>query len=165
MRGFLDRLHEIFDDNVNVNVIESVEQYELTYDGVLQQVRQNPRLRGIYMANESVRGCMDALERAKPNRRIHVVCHDLTPHARQYLEDGRLDFIVDQDFSAQTRARSKCWRIHCVPENRRGRASNTFTPALSQGNCCEKGAYMKANWKRTLLSLVLCAGFVWPAAR
>ena len=40
--------------------------------------------------------------RAKPNRRIHVVCHDLTPHARQYLEDGRLDFIVDQDFSAQT---------------------------------------------------------------
>jgi ABC-type sugar transport system substrate-binding protein len=48
-----------------------------------------------------VRGCMDALERAKPNRRIHVVCHDLTPHARQYLEDGRLDFIVDQDFSAQ----------------------------------------------------------------
>ena len=32
----------------------------------------------------------------------HVVCHDLTPHARQYLEDGRLDFIVDQDFSAQT---------------------------------------------------------------
>ena len=102
VRGFLDRLHEIFDDNVNVNVIESVEQYELTYDGVLQQVRQNPRLRGIYMANESVRGCMDALERAKPNRRIHVVCHDLTPHARQYLEDGRLDFIVDQDFSAQT---------------------------------------------------------------
>ena len=46
-----------------------------TYDGVLQQVRQNPRLRGIYMANESVRGCMDALERAKPARRIHVVCH------------------------------------------------------------------------------------------
>ena len=32
-------------------------------------------------------------------------------------------------------------------------------------NCGEKGAYMKANWKRTLLSLVLCAGFVCPAAR
>ena len=162
VRGFLDRLHEIFDDNVNVNVIESVEQYELTYDGVLQQVRQNPHLRGIYMANESVRGCMDALERAKPNRRIHVVCHDLTPHARQYLEDGWISSSI-RIFRRRRRARSKCWRIHCVPESRRGRASNTFTPALSQGNCCEKGAYMKANWKRTLLSLVLCAGFVWPA--
>ena len=120
MRGFLDRLHEIFDDNVNVNVIESVEQYELTYDGVLQQVRQNPRLRGIYMANESVRGCMDALERAKPNRRIHVVCHDLTPHARQYLEDGRLDFIVADDacdrsvgaYTAYRRVAAAEHRIH-----------------------------------------------------
>lgn len=102
VRGFLDRLYEIFGGNVNAHVIESVEQYELTYDGVLQNLRQNPRLRGIYMANESVRGCMDALERAKPARKVHVVCHDLTPHARQYLEEGRLDFIIDQDFSAQT---------------------------------------------------------------
>ena len=102
MRGFLDRMHEIFGDEINIHVIESVEQYDLTYDGVLQQVRHNPRLRGIYMANESVRGCMDALERARPARQVHVVCHDLTPHARQYLEGGRLDFIIDQDFSAQT---------------------------------------------------------------
>ena len=68
----------------------------------MHHLRSNPRLRGIYMANESVRGCMDALERAHPARKVHVVCHDLTPHARQYLEDGRLDFIIDQDFSAQT---------------------------------------------------------------
>ena len=102
VRGFLDRMHEIFGDEINIHVIESVEQYDLTYDGVLQQVRHNPRLRGIYMANESVRGCMDALERARPARQVHVVCHDLTPHARQYLENGRLDFIIDQDFSAQT---------------------------------------------------------------
>ncbi|MDO4269560.1 MAG: LacI family DNA-binding transcriptional regulator [Eubacteriales bacterium] len=102
VRGFLDRIHEIFGDSVPSTVIESVEQYDLTYDGVLQQVRQNPRIRGIYMANESVKGCMNALERAKPAKPVHVVCHDLTPHARQYLEEGRLDFIIDQDFSAQT---------------------------------------------------------------
>ena len=102
VRGFLDRLHELFGDEMDTSVIESVEKYELTYDGVLQQVRQNPRIRGIYMANESVKGCMDALDRVKPARPIHVVCHDLTPHARQYLEEGRLDFIIDQDFSAQT---------------------------------------------------------------
>ena len=102
VRGFLDRLHELFGDEMDTSVIESVEKYELTYDGVLQQMRQNPRIRGIYMANESVKGCMDALDRVKPARPIHVVCHDLTPHARQYLEEGRLDFIIDQDFSAQT---------------------------------------------------------------
>ena len=69
---------------------------------MLYYAKGHPRLRGIYMANESVRGCMDALERVRPARRIHVVCHDLTPYARNYLEEGRLDFIIDQDFSAQT---------------------------------------------------------------
>lgn len=102
VRGFLDRLHEIYGDTVAVNVIESVEKYDLTYDGVMAHTKTHPRLRGIYMANESVRGCMDALERAKPARRVHVVCHDLTPYARKYLEEGRLDFIIDQDFSTQT---------------------------------------------------------------
>jgi len=105
VRGFLDRMHELFQDNVTIQVIESVEQYTLTYDGVLQYVRKNPRLRAIYMANESVKGCMDALERSHLIKPIHVVCHDLTPHARHYLANGQLDFIVDQNFSAQmTRA-------------------------------------------------------------
>lgn len=105
VRGFLDRLHEICGEDVPTQVIECVERYDLTYDGVFEQLRHNPRIRGIYMANESVRGCMDALERAKPQHHVHVVCHDVTPHARQYLEQGRLDFIIDQDFSAQaTRA-------------------------------------------------------------
>lgn len=102
VRGFLDRIHTLFGDTVPTTVIESVEQYDLTYDGVLEHLRHNSRIRGIYMANESVKGCMDALERAKPARPVHVVCHDLTPHARQYLEEGRLDFVIDQDFSAQT---------------------------------------------------------------
>lgn len=102
VRGFLDQIHTLFGDTVPTTVIESVEQYDLTYDGVLEQLRHNSRIRGVYMANESVKGCMDALERAKPARPVHVVCHDLTPHARQYLEEGRLDFVIDQDFSAQT---------------------------------------------------------------
>ena len=32
-----------------------------------------------------------------------LVCNDLTPYAREYLADGRVDFIVDQDFSGQAR--------------------------------------------------------------
>ena len=55
------------------------------------------------MANESVKGCMDALARARAPQPIHVVCNDLTPYAREYLADGRVDFIVDQDFSGQAR--------------------------------------------------------------
>lgn len=105
VRGFLDRMHEKFGTGIPITVIECIERYDLTYDGVLEQLRRNSRLRGIYMATESVRGCMDAIDRAKPQRPLHVVCHDVTPHARQYLQEERLDFIIDQDFAAQaTRA-------------------------------------------------------------
>ncbi len=103
VEGFLDRLYELEGDIGHAHVIECIERYDLTYDGVLGEVRRNPRLRAIYMANESVKGCMDALARARAPQPIHVVCNDLTPHAREYLADGRIDFVVDQDFSGQAR--------------------------------------------------------------
>lgn len=102
VRGFVDRMYELYGDGVDIQVIESVEQYGLTYDGVLRHVRLHPQLCAIYMANESVKGCMDALKRARLPHRLHVVCHDLTPCARKYLKEGKLDFIIDQDFAAQT---------------------------------------------------------------
>ena len=66
VRGFLDRLHEIFDDNVNVNVIESVEQYELTYDGVLQQLR--------YLYGKRVRARLYGRARARKAQSAHSRC-------------------------------------------------------------------------------------------
>lgn len=101
--GFLNRLYELEGDIGHAHVIECIERYDLTYDGVLDELRRNPRLRGIYMANESVRGCMDALTRARPNHPVHVVCNDLTPYARDFLSEGRVDFVIDQDFSGQAR--------------------------------------------------------------
>lgn len=103
VEGFLDRLYELEGDIGHAHVIECIERYDLTYDGVLAEIRRNPRLRAIYMANESVKGCMDAIARARVPHPIHVVCNDLTPHAREYLVNGRIDFVVDQDFSGQAR--------------------------------------------------------------
>lgn len=103
VEGFLDRLYELEGDIGHAHVIECIERYDLTYDGVLREVRRNPRLRAVYMANESVRGCMDALARARATQPIHVVCNDLTPYARDYLAKGQVDFVVDQDFSGQAR--------------------------------------------------------------
>lgn len=103
VEGFLERLYELEGEIGHAHVIECIERYDLTYDGVLDALRRNPRLRGIYMANESVPGCMDALARAHVPQPVHVVCHDLTPPARAYLADGRVDFIIDQDFSGQAR--------------------------------------------------------------
>lgn len=102
VRGFLDRTHELFEDMVDIKIVESIERYEITYDGVLKELRNSNKIGCIYMANESVKGCIDAIEKVKPSREMHVVCHDLTPAACQYLKEGKLDFVINQDFSAQT---------------------------------------------------------------
>lgn len=99
--GFCARLAELGVEQDRWQLIECIERYDLTYDGVLRVLRENPRLRGIYMANESVRGCVDALQRAHMAGRVHVICNDLTPWSRDYLLDGAVDFVIDQDFAGQ----------------------------------------------------------------
>lgn len=102
VEGFLNRMHELGDPASEVRVLECIERYDLTYDGVTDALRRDKRLRAIYMANESVPGCMEALAaHGRPDRPIHVVCNDLTPEARQYLAEGKIDFVVDSDFSGQ----------------------------------------------------------------
>lgn len=99
--GFCGRLAELGVERGRWQLIECIERYDLTYDGVLDALRANPRLRGIYMANESVHGCVDALARVRPPYPVHVVCNDLTPWARDYLLGGQVDFVIDQDFAGQ----------------------------------------------------------------
>lgn len=96
--GFCERLNERKGAQ-RYRVIECIERYDLTYDGVLREARENPRLRGIYMATENVEGCVDALRRARLTEKVHVICHDLTPWARSFLLDGRVDFVIDLDFA------------------------------------------------------------------
>ena len=78
------------------------EQADLTAETVARVLRKYPDLRGIYMATESVSGCMEALEHlVQKHHRIHVIANDLTPLNRRLLRRERLDFVVEQDFPAQ----------------------------------------------------------------
>lgn len=103
VEGFLNRLRELCGDSVRARVVECIERYDLAYDGVYDAVRNDPKLRGIYMANEPVPACIDAIERAQPGHPIHVICNDLTPWSREYLAARKVRFIIDQDFSGQAR--------------------------------------------------------------
>lgn len=103
VEGFLNRLRELCGNTVGARVVECIERYDLAYDGVFDAVRGDPKLRGIYMANEPVPACVDAIERAQPGHPIHVICNDLTPWSREYLAERKVRFIIDQDFSGQAR--------------------------------------------------------------
>ena len=103
VEGFLNRLRELLGSGTRTTVIECIERCDLAYDGVLEAIRRDSRLRGIYMANEPVPACIDALERAQPQHPVHVICNDLTPWSREYLAARKVRFIIDQDFSGQAR--------------------------------------------------------------
>lgn len=101
VRGFLDRMYEISEDTTQVHVVECLERYDLTFEAVLAAPQRMPKLRAIYMANESVRACVDACTKLRLLDQIHIVCHDVTPYSKKHLVEGNLNFIIDQDFSAQ----------------------------------------------------------------
>lgn len=97
--GFVGRWKELGFDSDSYRLTECYERYDLTYDTVRHALEDHPRLRGIYMGTENVRACIDALTRVR--RRVAVVVNDLTPETRSSLRSGRIDFVVEQDFSAQ----------------------------------------------------------------
>ena len=84
-----------------VQLVECFERYDLTYQAILRTLQQDSKVRGIYMGTESVPACMDAIKKAGLKYKVHVVANDLTQPAIRGLQNGLLDFVVEQDFSAQ----------------------------------------------------------------
>lgn len=97
--AFLQHLQALGFSSDCYSLAECYEKYDLTYDTVRRALERDPHLRGIYMGTEDVRACVDAL--AGTRRRTAVVVNDLTPVARRALRSGRIDFVVEQDFSKQ----------------------------------------------------------------
>ena len=97
--GFIEHLREMGFPSDCFTIAECYEQYDLTYQAVFQAVNTDAKLRGVYMGTENVRACLDAL--AHVRHPVSVIVNDLTPEARRNLRSGRIDFVVEQDFSAQ----------------------------------------------------------------
>lgn len=97
--GFLEHLEILGFGSDCYELAECYEQYTLTYETVRHALETHPRLHGIYMGTENVKACVDAL--AGIRRHMTVVVNDLTPEAKRSLKKGRIDFVVEQDFTSQ----------------------------------------------------------------
>lgn len=84
-----------------IQLAQCFERYDLTYEAVLNALQRSDSVRGVYMGTESVPACMDAIKKARLRHKVHVVANDLTQPAIRGLKNGMLDFVVEQDFSAQ----------------------------------------------------------------
>lgn len=99
--GFCSRLAELGYTPDRFEIIECYERYDLTCDTVARYLYEHPHTTGIYMSTESVLGCMDGIHKSHIQRPVHVIANDLTPLNRKLLRTGSLDFVLQQEFSAQ----------------------------------------------------------------
>lgn len=101
LQGFCARLNEIGFPKESRHMIKTYNDYSLTYQKVSEILRADSALRGIYMANRSVTGCVEAIRDAGRQGEIHVISHDITDSRRRLLQRGELDFVISQDLHRQ----------------------------------------------------------------
>ena len=99
--GFLERMKELEFDDSQICVIETFNDYQITYRKILEHLQQIPETHAIYMANRSVAGCTEAVKTMDKKGRIRIICHDVTESTRLLLKDGSIDFTITQDIFRQ----------------------------------------------------------------
>lgn len=101
LQGFCDLLYEKGFQKSSIHLIETYNDYMLTFQNVKNILRQKPGIKGIYMANHSVSGCAEAIHSMGLTGKIHVISHDLTESTKRLLKSGRIDFAIAQDIYQQ----------------------------------------------------------------
>ncbi len=97
IQGFIDACREAGIGEDQIVIKESHNEYFLTYEIVKSALAGMPDLKAIYMANESVPACAEALADEKTSRRILLIGNDLTGATRRLLLEGTVDFIIEQN--------------------------------------------------------------------
>ncbi len=101
LKGFLDRITERGLSEEDTKVVETFNDYTRTFQRVKTALEQDPDIQGIYMANHSVTGCVQALRDLEIKRKIYVISHDLTSATLKLLENEEIDFSISQNIYLQ----------------------------------------------------------------
>lgn len=101
LEGFLSRMEECGVRRERIEVIETYNDYRLSFERVGEALARTPELGGVYMANHSVTGCAEAVRAAGRQGRVRVVSHDVTGDTRRLLAAGAVDFTIAQDLRRQ----------------------------------------------------------------
>ena len=100
--GFFERLEERGFSRGDFLVAATHDSYEKTREAVSRALAAEPRLRYIYMATQSVPGCVEALRQTGRAGQVRVLAHDNSPEIRRFLKEGLVDFSIDQNLPYQS---------------------------------------------------------------
>ncbi|MBQ9321836.1 MAG: LacI family DNA-binding transcriptional regulator [Eubacterium sp.] len=100
LQGFLDRMKEAGRDG-QIDVLETFNDYHLTYMNVKDYLTRHPETGLIYMANQSIAGCIQALQEMGLPQRPKILTHDYSMETKILLEEGSIDFTISQNIYQQ----------------------------------------------------------------
>lgn len=98
---------------------------------ILNAVERGHEIAGIYLMHHDIKEAMKAIEEAGISRDAIVIGHELTPHTRACLLNGRMDAVITQDVGHLVRSsirilRAKADRLPTVPSQERIRIEITL---------------------------------------
>lgn len=101
LQGFMERLQEYGYDRNNIRIVETYNDYTLSYQKITEELAHTPSIAGIYMANDSISGCTEAVRAAGRQGEIPIISHDVTEATRRLLKSGDVDFTIAQNIYRQ----------------------------------------------------------------
>lgn len=92
--ALLDALKSCGFSDESFEIIETFNDYTLTFEKVRQALRDNRKIEGIYMAHHSLTACMDAIRAERKENPPLVIFGDMNERVPRYLQSGELQFCV-----------------------------------------------------------------------
>lgn len=125
--GFNDVLRELF-PQLEVAVRRPThDSHEEAYRATRELLEENSEILGIYNVGGGLRGNIQALRECGRGQNMVCIGHELTSHNRQFLVDGTLDAVIDQNPGFQTREATRLlFEFHA----NHGQASQPETPEV-----------------------------------
>lgn len=111
MEGFVDGLAARGVARRQVRTVQTYNDY-IAFQRLSAELAEDERVGGVYLANDTVVGCVEALEVLGLVGKVHVICHDLTAHAQAFLRDRKIDFVIDQDIRRESYLALRLLREH-----------------------------------------------------
>lgn len=85
-------------------VMQGQDDSEVTETIVTQLLSERPELAGLYNLGAGNRGVIRALRKSRRAGKVKVIAHELTDHAREALETGLFEAVINQDAGRQVRS-------------------------------------------------------------
>lgn len=95
--GFQDYFAQFGDRYKIIEIFENKDLKDEAYALTLRMLNAHPELKGIYITGGGTIGVARALELTGNAKNIALICHDLLAENADYMRDGTIDFVVDQD--------------------------------------------------------------------